>query len=358
MDYETKKVFLINLAVLAVEAAAIFIAADFLLKYMLPFVIGAALSAAVRRPAKVLASKTSVKASWWSLMLVILLYLLICAIAALAVWQLSVHGSRLTEYILKCVKSAEDFFASAGKQLNKLTGQLPPKMREAVDKASENAAPQLISRLTDFLAKATAAAAGALPSVLFSAVITVVASCYIALDYEHLTRFLRELLSECAYKRLVDIKAILTENILKYIMGYTLLSLLAFAELFLGFFIMRIKYAALLAAVTSLIDLLPIFGTGTVLIPWAIFSFISGNSARGSGLLILYGIIFTVRYFAEPKIVGKKVGVDPLISLIAMVIGLKIGGFAGLLLFPIGVAVVIQYYKKQIDCEHQNSEQA
>jgi len=144
------------------------------------------------------------------------------------------------------------------------------------------------------------------------------------------------------------IRDILSNKILKYILGYVILTAIAFGELLVGFWILGVEYSLLLAAITALIDLLPVFGTGTILLPWAVFSFAMGNGAQGFGLITLYAVICVVRYFAEPRIIGKNVGVNPLLTLAAMFIGLKLGGVIGLLLLPIGSIVMVHYYKQQI----------
>lgn len=358
MDYETKKVFLVNLTVFSIGAAAIFFAIKFLLSYFFPFVIGVILAAAVKRPARRLSGKTPLSTGSWSVIFVALIYLL-CGILLFFIIKLLISGTNgISAMIPNLINTAEKIIDTIGKKFGSFSTGLPPRIGEAVEKGFKEAISGLISKLTELITDSAAAAAGILPSFVFSAVITIVASCYTALDYEHLIRFLRELLSRETYNRLLKIRNIFTENIFKYIMGYAILSLLAFIELLIGFLIMRIKYPLFIAAITAFIDLLPIFGTGTVLIPWAAAAFISGNSARGTGLLILYCIIFIVRYFAEPKIVGKKVGIDPLISLLAMVTGLKLGGITGLLLFPVGCVAVIQYYRRQIAEEHENKSES
>lgn len=354
MDYETKKVFLVNIAVLGIGIAATVFAVKFLLRYLLPFVIGAALAIAVKRPARYLAGKTRVKAGGWSVVLVALLYLLCGALAAVLIWQLAVQAGNLAAALPRYLSLTDEFIAQISNGFSGFADSLPPKLSDSVIAAIDNFSDNMINGLTELLSNSTAALIKSLPSVFFSAIITVVASCYIALDAEHLIRFIRELLSPAAYSRLIKIRDIFTENIFKYIMGYVVLSFIAFGELIVGFLILKVKYAVLLAAVTAFVDLLPVFGTGTVLVPWAVISVISGNNGRGVGLLVLYGIICAVRYFAEPHIVGKKVGIDPLISLAAMVIGLKLGGIAGLLLVPVGCIIVIQYYKRQIAEEHEN----
>ena len=147
------------------------------------------------------------------------------------------------------------------------------------------------------------------------------------------------------YDNAVKIKNILVNSVFKFAKGYLIILGITFSELFLGFTVLKIKYVLLLAAVISLIDILPVLGTGTVLIPWAAVEFIMGNTAKGTSLAALYIVITVVRNFAEPKIIGKQMGIKPLFTLLAMFIGIKLFGLAGIFILPIMLIVVIEYYK-------------
>ena len=127
-----------------------------------------------------------------------------------------------------------------------------------------------------------------------------------------------------------------------------------FAELTVGFISLRIEYAGILALIVALIDMLPILGVGTVLIPWGIADIIMGEYALGAALLILYAVIALVRNLIEPRIVGKSLGLHPLATLMSMYIGLKLFGFAGMIMVPIAVMIFVQlvrwgYIKKPTD---------
>ena len=104
----------------------------------------------------------------------------------------------------------------------------------------------------------------------------------------------------------------------------------------------------LLSVIIAIIDLLPVLGTGTVLVPWSILSVLSNDLRLGIGVAILYIVIVLVRNFLEPKIIGMQLGVNSLFTLMAMFLGLKVLGFWGLVLFPVILIVTIQYYKDEM----------
>ena len=125
--------------------------------------------------------------------------------------------------------------------------------------------------------------------------------------------------------------------------------LLCIIFLFAGLMILGVKNAFLISLVTAVIDILPVLGVGAVLLPWGILSIVSGNSFLGVGMLVLYAIITVVRNFLEPKIVGNRTGINPLFILLAMFLGLKLIGAAGIIVLPVTLIVVVKYYKNEME---------
>lgn len=109
----------------------------------------------------------------------------------------------------------------------------------------------------------------------------------------------------------------------------------------LGFLLLRIPYGPLWAALTALVDAFPILGTGTVLLPWALISLLQGSTARAIGLGGLYAAVTLTRSILEPKLVGKQLGLDPLLTLMALYAGYRIWGLFGMLLSPL-LAVTVR----------------
>ena len=112
-------------------------------------------------------------------------------------------------------------------------------------------------------------------------------------------------------------------------------------ELCIGFLLLRVEYVFLLALLVALLDFLPIFGVGTVLLPWGIFSLLVGNTALGVGLLVLYVVITVLRQAIEPHFVGKSLGLHPILMLVAIYAGIKLLGIVGFLAGPL-LAIIIK----------------
>ena len=138
----------------------------------------------------------------------------------------------------------------------------------------------------------------------------------------------------------------------RYVRAYAILMLLTFVEMFIGFSVLRVPYSFVLAILVAVVDLLPMFGTGTVLIPWAVGALVLGQYPLGSGLLILYGISLIVRQVAEPRLVGASLGLHPLASFAAMFAGFRLFGIVGLFLGPavvLAIKGVLTVIKKRPD---------
>ncbi len=121
---------------------------------------------------------------------------------------------------------------------------------------------------------------------------------------------------------------------------------LTFGELFAGLWLLHIPCAGWIALGIAVFDILPIVGTGGILLPWAGIAGFMGDYSLAVGLLILYGVITIVRNILEPRIVGKQIGLHPLAALIAMFAGVSLAGIPGLILFPVLLMVVIQVEKE------------
>lgn len=115
-----------------------------------------------------------------------------------------------------------------------------------------------------------------------------------------------------------------------------------FTILTLGFVVLRIAYAPLWALVVALVDALPVLGTGTVLVPWAVICFLQGEGARAIGLLGVYAVVTLSRSMLEPKLVGRHLGLDPLVTLMALYVGYKLWGVGGMIFAPLLAVTIMQ----------------
>ena len=133
--------------------------------------------------------------------------------------------------------------------------------------------------------------------------------------------------------------------------AYLLILGLTFFELFIGFSMLGVSYSFLSALGVALVDILPMFGAGAVLVPWAAVMLITGDQFMGVGLLVLWAIVSVVRQFAEPRIIGRSFGVSPILTLLAMYAGLRLFGIGGMITAPaalmVGKALIFDVKEKK-----------
>jgi len=173
------------------------------------------------------------------------------------------------------------------------------------------------------------------------AIIFIIAIYYIAVDFKKISYFLSYQFGGETKKYILLVKNQFFSTMWKYIKAYAVIILITFSELLIAFSVLGVNYPYLVALITSLVDILPIIGTGTILVPWGIFLIISGNVFTGIGLLVTYIIVTIIRQIIEPKIIGSYIGMYPLITLIMMYAGLKAFGILGLFAFPI-ISIIIK----------------
>lgn len=345
MTAEYKKDFLINILYIATVLALIVIVSKYMMTYFFPFIIGVTVALAVQRPARGISAKFSIKKQLCAVILTLLICAAVLTAAGLFAWLL---GSRLAGFISKIPVYFSAVQDSVNNFKRDVSGSINIAGKNSFESVFSTAAESFVSSITGILSSAAAALIGGLPTFLIGSIVTVVASCYIAKDFDRLKKFLLGIVPEDTAKKIVTVKNILVENTLKFIKGYGIIAAVTFLELSAALAVLGVKKAVLKAFLISLIDVLPVLGIGTAIIPWSAIEIINHNYYLGFGLLISYAVIVVVRNFIEPKIIGEQIGINPVFTLVSMFLGLKIAGITGLLLFPLSLTVTVEYYRKSI----------
>lgn len=180
----------------------------------------------------------------------------------------------------------------------------------------------------------------AIPTVFFVSIISILAGYYFCVDGERIKRTVIGCLPSGIRSRLSAWKKGGVGMFRAYLKAYLLLLLLTFSLLFFGFCILGVSPAFLIALLVAVLDLLPVIGVGTVMIPWSLILLIQKDYFMGFGLLILYLIVELVRQVAEPKLLGHTLGLHPVSTLFATYAGFYCFGFLGMLLAPIAALLL------------------
>lgn len=342
------KNFLINAAYYIFTAGVLFIFYKYLLLLFLPFIAALAVGYIVQKPSEILAVKLKCKARVIAQLNVIIIYIFLFSVFFAVIYF---GAGNLPSAVKTLTESLRIFFGNLSEMSAKITGlskNIPEEISAVLNRIPENIFKKAASFLTESVSEIIMLTVKNIPSVLFGFLITVVASVYFARDFAAVKAFVKSVFSEKVYADFVKIKNLFFADILKIVKGYALLAVITFAELFMGLLFVNAENAILYAAVIALIDALPVLGTGAVLIPWSVISIISGNVTNGIILAIIYIVVTVVRNIIEPKVLGNKLGIPPILSLLALFIGLKLFGFLGMLAFFISLATYIDFQREYV----------
>lgn len=356
---EKRRDFLINLLYLAAILGLAYVFFKYLFWMAAPFLLTFFFAMLLQRPLRWLDKKTEKKAhTFWSIALVILSVMII--IIPLVFIFIGV-GNKISDFVSYLVGQLDDiptFLATLEKEILDLLKHLP----SGLYKTLSNTVTESFTKLIQGGESATSAinmdtiksglstgisgmysVVKNIPSVLIGIVIGLVAWIFFTKDYDKIVRFIQRQMPKDKKNTLVEFKQVFYKTILTMFRAYGLIMCITFGELLLGFSIlsmlgiMKNGYFALIAAGIAIFDILPVAGSGGILMPWAIVCLVTGNYKQAIGLIIIYVVITVIRQYIEPKIVGTSLGVNPIVTLMGLYFGLKLFGFIGMFVVPITI---------------------
>lgn len=202
----------------------------------------------------------------------------------------------------------------------------------------------LLDGLTSSLLSLAASILKAIPDSALGLGTWVLATFMLSVRLPKIRAWIHDHLPKAWHEKYAPYLHTLKQTVCGWLLAQAKLVGITFSILTAGFLLLRIEHAVLWAGATCVVDILPILGTGTVLIPWSLVCFLQGDSIRALGLLGIYVIITLLRSVLEPRFVGKQLGLDPLVTLLAIYAGYRLWGLGGMLLAPILAVVVTQIF--------------
>ena len=326
---------------LTITVFGVAIAAFILIRYLflpiLPFLIAWGVAFVIRPAAVFISSKCKISKKLVSAILAAVTILVgLSAVVGLGVWGISAAWRFLSDFAADdrlfelLDRIADPIGAIFG------DGEGAARLEEYLGDTLKGAISTLLSTIVDVLT----AVVTRVPGVMLFILVTLIAAIYFAIDIERINSFVRRILPDKLGRALVKLKNSFLRVGVRYIRSYLILMSITFVVMLVGFIIMRLENALLLAFVISLLDFLPLIGVGTVLVPWSIFQLAFGSPVMGVGLIVLLIVHEIIRQFAEPKIIGKSLGLNPIVSLILLYVGYSLFGFIGLFLTPLAGVLI------------------
>lgn len=338
----------------------------YLIPILLPFLVAWVISLAVRPLAVKVAERTRVPKKLCAAVLLVLFLGVSVFLLYQSCARLLLELQRLLERVLAensdiglAVRDSVDFFEAVTSKIGFLrrmqAGERFAAWREKFNGMITEMLEGLLRSLSSELPAFVGRVLSALPDLFLVGAVTLISAFYFCMDEESSVGSLKHILPNALAKRIPTWKERIKGISWKYLKAYLALLLLTFAELFLGFTVLRIDYAFLLSALVAVVDMLPVLGVGTVLVPWALVLLLQKNFYVGFGLLILYLVTMLVRQILEPRLIGKSLGLHPLVSLFASYAGWQLFGLLGMLLGPIVATVLRSVFGKTRTVEEGES---
>jgi len=319
-----------------------------LLRFFMPFVVGWILALLANPLVRFLERRVKLVRRHGSMLIII---------AALAIVIGLFYGAGLLVYremgsfLADAPEIYQSVIAEIGDALQngrKLAEYFPQNLQPPLLAFSDNL-DDLFGKLVSRAAEPTVQIAGhvakSIPNLLVNMVIIILSSYLFLADRESIMRWLKEHLPAFVFRYIEYMKRDAKGLIGGYFLAQFRIMCVVALILAAGFLVLGVRYGVLLAFLTAILDFLPIFGTGTVLFPWAVVKLFAGEYAYATGLILLYILTQVVRQIIQPKIVGESMGLPPLMTLFLLYLGFKLRGLTGMILaVPVGL-VFINFYK-------------
>lgn len=345
---------------ITVIVAGILLFSWFFFKYalgaLIPFLLAAAIAAILSPAAERLSKNLKLPRKLTATFLVLLFFAVLISLAYFAGYRLVGEAGNLLDHLSADPEIISKTFEAILEKLSALTSRFGFLNRffesDAVqnlgidlDSLFSDAVSSLISSITGALPTAAAAVLAKIPEFFLFLIITVISTFYFSTDRDFLSDALSSILPDSWSANLPSLKSKISGALRGYVKAYLLIMLMTFCEIFLGLSVLGVNYAFILSMIIAVVDILPILGAGTVIVPWAIFSLLMSDYRLGIGLLIIYAVISIIRQIAEPRIVGTSLGLHPLATLASIYISVKFIGISGIFIGPIIALLICNLFK-------------
>ena len=323
--------------------ALFYFALKYLLWAILPFLIAWGIAFLIRPATEYLHKKTRVSRRLVSFILVLLAFFFLGSVISLLVGQLTSEIKSLVARLEDNPTLISEGIEAIREKLNALRSRLHLFDIQSDVAEADSTIDEYIVTMAERGANAFLTGASrvigkiilGLPRVLIFTLVAIISAFYFSTDLKRVNEGVLSVLPPKWQEIGKKTKNTLFITGLKYLRAYLTIMLIVFILLLLSFFILKVKYTFIISLVCALVDFLPVLGVGSVLIPWSIISFATGNLRLGIGLLITYLIIMVTRQIIEPKIVGANFGIHPLLTLFSMYLGFSFFGVFGMIIGPL-----------------------
>ncbi len=324
-----------------------------LLVLFMPFVLAGIISMIASPLVRFFEEKIKLKRKWASAFVIIVVIALVVLVLYLVGSKLIEEGIGLLGALPEMWDSMKADLASVGESLNGIFEKLPQDTQQTIANLGDQVG-EFMAGLFERIGTPTITAAGnfakQLPSVLIGIIMCLLASYFFVADRYQIGNWIRKHTPASIMSRYDMVRRSILKSVGGYFKAQLKIEVWMYLLLVVGLTILRVDYALLIAVGIAFLDLLPFFGTGTVMVPWALIKIFSGDYKMAMGLLVIWGGGQLARQIIQPKIVGDSIGMEPIPTLFLPYVGYKLGSVVGMIIaVPLGMLVSTMYQEGVFD---------
>ena len=365
---EKRRATLINFAYFALLAALYYFFMNFALDIVAPFVAAFLIALVLQRPIRFLSQKSRAPKKFVAVVTVLVILCAVMGIVAFVGYKLVAEFKGFGQFVIYKLNNLPQTLGSVRDWLLGVIDILPQKAETAlaesingffadlIKSTAENGIAGLGGEMTlpeNFSLSMLATPLGGIlstakriPFIMAAVLISIIACFIVTTDYDNIVSMIKRNVSEKQEQAIVRTKRLFSDVIGKMVKSYVTIIFITFCEMAIGLNVLSLfnvykgGYIVAISIITALLDILPVFGTGTVLIPWAIYSFIMGDIPFAISLIALYVLISVLRQIIEPHLVAMNVGIHPILTLTGMYVGIQLFGVIGMFALPITLVLI------------------
>ncbi|MBO4750452.1 MAG: sporulation integral membrane protein YtvI [Lachnospiraceae bacterium] len=319
-----------------------------LLAFFAPFVVGLVIAWLAGPPVKFFEEKMKIKRKAGSAVVIVA----VIALIVLAIYGLGTilvkEGIGFAQAFPEMWEDVQKDLNEIGERLNKLYMSFPEFVRDRLDgslTALESFAGDSLGKLSNPTITAVTNFAKYLPTLVIGVIMALLSAYFFVADRKGVNEWCAKHVPKVIQERYELIRKSLISAVGGYVKAQLKIEIWVYFVLVIGLWILQVKYVLLIALGIAFLDFLPVFGTGTVMVPWAVIKIMGGDYKMGIGILITWGLGQLLRQIIQPKIVGDSIGLSPLPTLFLLYLGYQFGGVFGMIVaIPVGL-ILFSFYE-------------
>ncbi|MDY2629396.1 MAG: sporulation integral membrane protein YtvI [Lachnospiraceae bacterium] len=334
----------LNIAVPLIITSLIWFVGPKIIVFFLPFVIGLVIALVAAPLVRFLERRVKLMRRFTSMAIIVGALALIVLLLWLILSNLIREGYRFLQDAPALLDSMGEELQHTIIKLQQILKVLPDDVQQSIFSGMDNLGKVISDSISSMSAPAmevVGSVARSIPDILVDTVVILMSAYFFLADYDKLLETAKKIMPDMFVRAMAFLKKTSGEIVGSYFLAQFRIMFVIAVVLAVGLTIAGVSYSGLVAVLIAILDFLPIFGTGTVLIPWALIKLLNGSYSAAVFLLVLYGLTQLIRQLIQPKLIGDTMGMNPLLTLLFLYVGYQLGGFTGMILaVPVGMILL------------------